>query len=1490
MKNSHPFLSLVALLCLATATATAQPQAPQLGSAPVDEVVQALTLEEKITLLVGGEMGGNAATVGATGVTRNLVPGAAGTTNAIPRLGIPAIVLADGPAGLRIQPVRENDPQTYYCTAFPIATLLASTWNTDLVEQVGQSIGREVKEYGVDVLLAPALNIQRDPLCGRNFEYYSEDPLLTGKIAASFVRGVQSNGVGTSIKHFAANNQETNRMATNAIISERALREIYLRAFEMVVKEAKPWTVMTSYNYINGVYASESRTLLTDILRKEWGFSGVVMTDWFGGQKAAAQVHAGNDLLMPGRPNQYDEIRKAVQDGTLSEKDIDTNVRRILQLILASPRFRKYAYSNKPDLHVHAGVTRRSAAEGMVLLENRLQALPFDASVRTIAAFGTTSYDFIAGGSGAGDVNEAYTVSLAEGLSNAGYRLDEAVCRWYEDYRASEAAKVKSLGSNPHLAFFNHPRLGEKVPPRKLLQRSAKTADVAILTLGRNAGEYVDRKIENDFELTSAERALLQEVCRTFHEAGKKVVVILNVCGAVETASWKSLPDAVLLAWQAGQEGGNTVADILKGTVNPSGKLPMTFPVHYMDMPSSANFPYDYQADPEQIIQGIFTNRGLKHELRNVDYTEYAEGIFVGYRYFDTYRKAVSYPFGYGLSYTGFGFGSLSVRQAGESYTVSVDVTNTGRTAGKEVVQVYVKAPEGKLKKPEKELKGFAKTRLLQPGETQTLHINIPFDALASYDEARHTWITETGTYRILLGTSTDHIIGTAEVVHRGIQDRIAALTLDEKLRLLVGTSLQRSNPPQPAPGTVVRHNESWEGINTWSSRGKVQGSAGEGYAVPRLDIPALVYADGPAGLRIDTLREGDGQRYYATAFPIATLLASSWNTPLVEEVGRAMGDEVRQYGVDILLAPGINIHRNPLTGRNFEYYSEDPLVAGKMASALIRGIQSNGVGTSLKHFAANNQETYRNGINVVVGERALREIYLKGFEIAIREARPWTVMTSYNKINNEYASESCHLLQDILRKEWGFDGFVMTDWWAEEDPVKQMIAGNNLLMPGTPRQIEELRVAVQSGRLSMQIIDRNVEDILRVMQKSPSQQQFVCSNRPDLEAHATVVRKAASEGMILLENREGTLPFRPEVKRIAAFGRSTYDLYIGGSGSGYVNRRYKVSLPEAFADAGYTVDGKLASTYRQYIAGQKAQLPLETFWEFPLVPEMPVSKKEVERLARETDIAVITLGRNSGEGTDRRLEKGDYYLNDTESELLHRVCEAFHRRQKQVVVVLNIGGVMHLSDWKDLPDALLLAWQPGQEAGHSIVDVLTGQVNPSGKLPVTFPMDYRDVPSASNFPMSNGNPSEVVYEEGIFVGYRHYDSKGIKPLYPFGYGLSYTRFKMDRPVVVSSEEGYAILVDVTNTGNLPGKEVVQLYVEAPPGSLVKPEKELRAFAKTKLLAPGETQRLSLNICKADLASYDESRHAWVTDTGRYRLQIGNSVANIVCSTELAIP
>ena len=674
-------------------------------------------------------------------------------------MGIPAIVLADGPAGLRIDPIREGDSATYYCTHFPIGTLLASTWNQDLVEEVGKSIGNEVLEYGADVLLAPALNIHRNPLCGRNFEYYSEDPLVSGKIAAAYVRGIQSNGVGTSIKHFAVNNQETNRNANDARITPRALREIYLKGFEIAVKESAPWTVMSSYNHINGTYASENTDLLSTLLRDEWNFEGMVVTDWFGGKDAVAQMIAGNDMLQPGRANQYDMIIEGVKSGKLDESILNRNVKRVLELILQTPHFKEYKYSNKPDLKAHAAVTRQSATEGMVLLKNNNETLPFERKVRNIALFGCTSYDFIAGGTGSGNVNRAYTVSLLDGLKNAGYQIDEALKADYEQYIEAENKKNTPDSSQPFSRFMPVPRPTELIPTTKVLSEQVAKADVALVTLGRTSGEFVDRNV-SDFELSEEELQLLKSVSQAFHAAGKKVVVVLNIGGVIETASWKKLPDAILLAWQAGQEGGNSVTDVLSGKVSPSGKLTMTFPNKLMDVASSTNFPMDARANTD-----VRNKEDKSSSVKNVDYTDYEEDIFVGYRYFDSFGKQVSYPFGYGLSYTTFEYVNPSVKVDNGIYSVSIDVKNVGKFAGKEVVQLYVSAPNRfQMNKPEKELKAFTKTKELRPGETVTATLKLNTTDLASYDEASSSWVVDAGNYKFLIGTSSKDIKAVLDV------------------------------------------------------------------------------------------------------------------------------------------------------------------------------------------------------------------------------------------------------------------------------------------------------------------------------------------------------------------------------------------------------------------------------------------------------------------------------------------------------------------------------------------------------------------------------------------------------------------------------------------------------------------------------------------------------------------------------------------------------
>ncbi len=738
-------LILFASAALCVASVSAQKLTPN----NVDEIVKALTLEEKAELIVGGGWG--SMTAGAmTASSDVLVPGAAGTTNGVERLGIPRTVVSDGPAGVRISPTRPGTDQTYYATGFPVGTSLASTWNVQLVAEVGKAMGNEVLEYGIDVLLAPGMNIHRNPLNGRNFEYYSEDPFLTGKIATAYINGIQSNGVGVSAKHYAANSQETNRMGNDARVNQRALREIYLKGFEMVVKDAQPWTVMSSYNRLNGDINTQSdKELLTTLLRDEWGFKGIVMTDWTMRRDIAAQVSAGNDLMEPGMDQQKTDLIEAVNSGKLSMDDVDICVKRILEYIVKTPRFKGYKYSDKPDLKAHAQVTRSSATEGMVLLKNENNTLPIKS--KKVALFGITSYNFIAGGTGSGNVNKAYTIDMLQGLQAAGYEVNDELKNVYETYttyeRARQTAARAARGGMMGGLMLGEAALSEMPLERAIINKQVGLNDVAIITIGRNAGEGADRHIEGDFNLTTVERQLLQDVTDAFHEAGKQVIVVLNIGGVIETASWKGMPDAILLAWQPGQEGGYSVADILSGKANPSGKLTSTFPINYMDVPSSKNFPYNVESDGMMGMGAAMG--GQQRETKNVSYTNYEEGIWIGYRYFQTAAKEVSYPFGYGLSYTSFAYSAPKVQATKDGFRATVTVKNTGNVAGKEVVQLYVSAPNGGLVKPESELKGFAKTRELAPGESETLTIDVDTYALASFNESASQWEAAAGNYSV---------------------------------------------------------------------------------------------------------------------------------------------------------------------------------------------------------------------------------------------------------------------------------------------------------------------------------------------------------------------------------------------------------------------------------------------------------------------------------------------------------------------------------------------------------------------------------------------------------------------------------------------------------------------------------------------------------------------------------------------------------------------
>lgn len=708
-----------------------------LAKSSINEIISSLTLEDKANLLVGTET--------SVGKYNHKVVGAAGFTYAIDSLGIPSVNLADGPVGVRIHPSPSGQSYSSFCTAFPSTTLLAATWNKDLVKEEGIAIGNEAHAYGVDIILTPGINLMRNPLCGRNFEYFSEDPLLSGILGASMINGIQQEGIGACVKHFVANNQQTNKLNNDPRITQRALRELYLKSFEICIRESHPWTLMGSYNKIGGKLTQTNPELLRTVLRDEWKYDGLVMTDWYKTRHTRDQIMGGTNMMMPGEKSQVEEIIAAVKNGTLYESDVDESVRNMLKLITRTVTFNGWKFAGVPDLDKNALLSRRVAAEGMVLLKNDSSVLPLAKGAK-IALFGASGYMSIAGGTGSSNVNKPHIIDISDGLENAGYSLNPVLKRIYGEYRTF---KTDLLTKEPDATAWEKISYFRPVIPemdmRKangLVEREARNSDIAVVVIGRGSGEESDRVLDGDFYLTAEEKYMLDKVCSQFHAAGKKVIVVANVCGVIETKSWKDMPDAILLAWFPGQECGNAVADVLSGDAYPSGKLPVTFPCDYADIPSSKNFPI----------------AGKTKSGKDFDYTDYEEDIWVGYRYFTSAGVPVVYPFGYGMSYTRFNYTNPHIKKKNGRWQAEITVTNTGENKGKETVQLYVSSPQASMVKPLRELKAFAKTKELNPGESQVLVMTFSDYDIASFDEGNSQWITVKGRYGASFGASCEDI------------------------------------------------------------------------------------------------------------------------------------------------------------------------------------------------------------------------------------------------------------------------------------------------------------------------------------------------------------------------------------------------------------------------------------------------------------------------------------------------------------------------------------------------------------------------------------------------------------------------------------------------------------------------------------------------------------------------------------------------------------
>ncbi len=632
---------------------------------------------------------------------------------------------------------------------------------------------------------------------------------------------------------------------------------------------------------------------------------------------------------------------------------------------------------------------------------------------------------------------------------------------------------------------------------------------------------------------------------------------------------------------------------------------------------------------------------------------------------------------------------------------------------------------------------------------------------------------------------------------------------------------------------------------------------SGGTYAIARLGVPSTLCMDGTAGVRYNQ----------SVWYPAVINVASSWDTELSTRVGVALGQDTLAHGFDIVLAPGINIQKNVLGGRNFEYASEDPLLSGLMIAPYVNGIESTGAGTSLKHYAANNQETSRGGISSNVTERALREIYLKGFGIVIKDARPMTIMSSYNQINGKQTAADRELLTDILRGEFGFRGYVMSDWGAGGSMAEKIHAGNDLNMPGDAEDAPAVLAGLASGTISEDALNACCYHILSMVAESATYRGLEMNTGVDFRENGIVATEAAADGMVLLQNENAVLPL-PGGTKLSVFGNSAVNPFFGGSGSAGVTPKSSVTILEGLARYdGFTVVNQIGNPFAgcaQHDAEDASK-------------DVEVTVEYAAEMAEISDVAVIVIGRNSMEGKDRRNLKGDFLLNDTELSMIDRLSSAFRAKGKKLVVLLNTGSPIEVASWKDRVDAILWIGYPGQGAGTAVARVLSGHVNPSGKTTITWPLTYSSTPALLYFP---GSAVEVVYYEDIYVGYRYYETFDVDVSYPFGYGLSYTTFAYSDLQLAENADGtVTATVTVRNTGVVAGREVVQLYVTKPEHLQEQASLELAGFAKTASLAPGESESVTITVRMEALMTYDTAESRWVLDEGTYTYRVGPSVA-----------
>lgn len=671
---------------------------------------------------------------------------------------------------------------------------------------------------------------------------------------------------------------------------------------------------------------------------------------------------------------------------------------------------------------------------------------------------------------------------------------------------------------------------------------------------------------------------------------------------------------------------------------------------------------------------------------------------------------------------------------------------------------------------------------------------------------------------------------GLIQLTEDAIPLVVAEMTDDEKSHLVTGTG----NP-------------------------KKEGASGGTYEIERLGIPSITVNDGPAGVRYKT----------AVWYPSIMNITSSWDNELIYGVGGAIGRDSLALGIDIVLGPGMNIQKNVLGGRNFEYCSEDPLLTAFSASAYVNGMQAAGAGACLKHFAGNEQETNRGSESSAVTERALREIYLKPFQLAVKNSSPWSIMSSYNQLNGTYSSINKDLLTGILRDEWGYKGTVMSDWGSAGAIEDKVNAQNDLKMPGDKDDAKNMLDGIKNGKVDKETLDKCCEHILYTVTQSPTFKELEMNTKVSFTANGKIAEEAAVDTLVLLKNDNGALPYKKGTN-VALFGNGAFKTIFGGYGSGGVTPKKSVTIAKGIKE-----NENLSLYDEKNNVFRKAEEHSKT----DESKDITVTADYAKQCAEGADAAVIVISRVTMEGADNSPSKGDYLLNDTEFDMVKRVSDAFHANGKTVTVLINTGSAIEVVSWRDLVDAIIFIGYPGQNTGSAVAKVLTGEVNPSAKTTMSWPKSYGDTPAHLYFP---GNPGKVVYYEDIYVGYRYYGTFGVDVAYPFGYGLSYTNFEYSGFSVKENKNGtFTVTVTVTNKGETAGREIAEIYVSKPETTLEQPAKELCGFAKTKLLQSGESETLEITVTADDLYSYDTENSRYIADKGNYTFYAASSASDM---------